>query len=63
VNTDSPITNSRRRPYTSASRPPSSTMAYELREIADVVETCPELADLDNPVDAAQRMLMDLDSL
>jgi hypothetical protein len=38
-------------------------MAYELREIAEVIERCPELADLDNPLDAAQRMLMDLDSL
>lgn len=35
----------------------------ELREVADVIESCPELADLDNPLDAAQLMLMDLDSL
>lgn len=38
-------------------------MAYELREIADVIERNPELADLDNPLDAAQLLLMDLDSL
>jgi hypothetical protein len=29
----------------------------------EVIESCPELADLDNPLDAAQRMLTDLDSL
>lgn len=38
-------------------------LAHELREIADVLEQCPELADLDNPFDSAQLMLMDLDSL
>lgn len=38
-------------------------IARELREVADVIESCPELADLDDPLDAAQRMMMDLDSL
>jgi len=38
-------------------------IARELREIAEVIEGCPELADLDNPLDAAQLVLMDLDSL
>jgi hypothetical protein len=38
-------------------------LARELREIADVIERCPESADLDNPLDAAQLMLMDLDDL
>ncbi len=38
-------------------------IARELREMAEVIEGCPELADLDNPLDAAQRMLMDLESL
>lgn len=37
--------------------------AYELREIADTIDANPELADLDNPLDAAQLMRMDLDSL
>lgn len=36
-------------------------MAPELREVAEVIERCPELSDLDNPFDAAQLMLMDLD--
>ena len=38
-------------------------LARELREIADVIERCPELAGLDDPLDAAQLMLMDLDDL
>jgi hypothetical protein len=38
-------------------------IAHELREAAEVIERCPELADLDNPLDAAQRMLTDLDSV
>lgn len=35
----------------------------ELREIAELIERCPELADLDNPLDTAQCVLMDVDSL
>jgi hypothetical protein len=35
-------------------------IARELREAAEVIERCP---DLENPLDAAQRMLTDLDSL
>jgi hypothetical protein len=38
-------------------------LARELREIADVIGRCPELACLDNPLDAAQLLLMDLDAL
>jgi hypothetical protein len=38
-------------------------LANELREVADVIEACPELADLPDWFDAAQRMLMDLDAL
>lgn len=38
-------------------------LVRELREAAEVIESCPELADLDNPLDAAQLMLMDLNSL
>jgi hypothetical protein len=35
----------------------------DLREIADVIEANPELAKLDDPYDAAERLLMDLDAL
>jgi len=38
-------------------------IARELREIADVIEANPELAKLDDPYDAAERLLMDLDAL
>ena len=38
-------------------------MVHELREIADVIERCPELAELPDAFDAAQRLAMDLDSL
>lgn len=35
----------------------------ELREVADMIEACPEIAGLDDWYDAALRMLMDLDAL
>jgi hypothetical protein len=38
-------------------------LAHELRELADVIERCPELADEPDPVAAAQRLLDDLDDL
>ena len=38
-------------------------LAHELRELADVIERCPELADEPDPVAAAQRLLYDLDDL
>ena len=38
-------------------------IARELREMAEAIERCPELVDLDNPLDAAQLMLTDLDRL
>jgi hypothetical protein len=41
----------------------AAVLVHGLREIADTIESCPELADADNPLDAAQLMLMDLDSL
>jgi hypothetical protein len=41
----------------------ADAMVRELREIAGVIERNPELAGLDNPLDAAQLMLMDLDSI
>lgn len=41
----------------------AEALAHELREVADVIETCPELADPDDWYDVAQLMLMDLDSL
>jgi hypothetical protein len=38
-------------------------LVHELREVADMIERCPELMETPNPYDAAQVMLMDLDSL
>jgi hypothetical protein len=35
----------------------------ELREVADVIEDCPELMLDDDPYDAARRLLTDLDAL
>jgi aminoglycoside phosphotransferase family enzyme len=41
----------------------ATRIVRELREIADTIEANPELAMLDDPYDAAERLLMDLDSL
>lgn len=41
----------------------AAVFAHELREVAGVIERCPEFADLDNLLDAAQLLLMDLDAL
>ena len=41
----------------------ATRIVRELREIADTIEANPELAMLDHPYDAAERLLMDLDSL
>jgi hypothetical protein len=41
----------------------AGAIVHELREVADTIEANPELADLPDWYDAAQRMLMDLDSL
>jgi len=41
----------------------AQVLVHELREVADTIEENPELADLDDWYDAAQRLRMDLDDL
>ena len=40
-----------------------NAMAHEEAEVDEVIARCPELASLPDWFDAAQRLLMDLDSL
>lgn len=51
--------------YTDELEPASKAgaLAHELREVADVIERNPELADLPDPIAAAERLLGDLDDL